>query len=571
MFPSPYPRIGRAVKPAPAWNYLVCNLLLVTIYYLAGQVGLSMTSLHAPVSPVWPPTGVAVAALLILGRNLWPGIFVGAFLVNAVTAEPLWAAGMIAVGNTLEALACVGLLRALIGARHPLSRPSLIIGFVFGAAIPASAIAASLGVTALCWSGIAAWKDAASLWVTWWFGDATGCLVITPLILAWIRKISWPWQKFAELIFLVVFVVLLSKLAFGTLLEIPIPDFGYLALPFLMLGAFRFGVRGATVISFFVSAEAALAARYGMGPFHGSNPNESMLLVQLYVATLAVTGLIVSSILAERERMSEEREILLAALRHRAEKLEETNSELRQFAWGASHDLKEPLRTITCHIQLLERKCRGYLDDEAREFIAYAVSGAHRMRRLIDDVLTYSRMQNPEQTTEWVECTDVVTDVMRSLKASIAEANAHIKIGPLPRVLLRQGHLPQLFQNLIGNAIKFRRGREPEIAIEAREGQMEWIFLVRDNGIGIDPAHIERIFRLFQRLHSQDQYEGTGLGLALCKRLVEQNGGRIWVESQVGTGSTFYFTLPMRQSEAAPPAPSKVVNMFEFRNREEKR
>jgi PAS domain S-box-containing protein len=232
------------------------------------------------------------------------------------------------------------------------------------------------------------------------------------------------------------------------------------------------------------------------------------------------------------------------ALAQRAQELARSNAELEQFAYVASHDLQEPLRMMASFARLLEKRHRGQLDADADEFIAYIVDGATRMQRLIGDLLAYSRVGRRGKEFAPTDCTAVVEAACANLRAAIEESGAAVACGPLPTVIADDVQLVQFFQNLIGNAIKFRGDRPIQVRVGAERWGHEWRFWVRDNGIGIEPQHRERIFLIFQRLHGRAQYPGTGIGLAICQRIVERHGGRIWVESEPGQGSTFYFTLP---------------------------
>ncbi len=235
------------------------------------------------------------------------------------------------------------------------------------------------------------------------------------------------------------------------------------------------------------------------------------------------------------------------ALAKHSEELARSNEELQQFAYVASHDLQEPLRMVTSYLQLLERRYRDQLDSDADEFIGFAVDGANRMKRLINDLLTYSRVGTHGQPFETVDCNAVLAYVAAVFKPSADDSDADITWDNLPAVHADESQLTQLFQNLIGNAIKFRGDEKPRIHISAERRQADWLFAVRDNGIGIDPEYFDRIFVIFQRLHTKAHSPGTGIGLAVCKKIVERHGGRIWVESRGGHGSTFYFTLPIRR------------------------
>jgi two-component system, chemotaxis family, sensor kinase Cph1 len=238
-----------------------------------------------------------------------------------------------------------------------------------------------------------------------------------------------------------------------------------------------------------------------------------------------------------------------AALTRQAEELARSNTELQQFAYVASHDLQEPLRMMASFVQLLAKRYKGQLDADADEFIDYIVDGAARMQRLINDLLNYSRVGSRGKDFAPTDCAAVLRTVCANLRAAIEESGAVVITDPLPTVIADETQLVQLFQNLLSNAIKFRGDKPARIYIGAERRANEWLFRLRDNGIGIEPQYVERIFLIFQRLHGRSRYPGTGIGLAIAKKIVERHAGRIWVESELGKGSTFYFTLPAREPD----------------------
>ncbi|OGW54317.1 MAG: hypothetical protein A2Y81_13095 [Nitrospirae bacterium RBG_13_43_8] len=233
-----------------------------------------------------------------------------------------------------------------------------------------------------------------------------------------------------------------------------------------------------------------------------------------------------------------------------ANELKRSNYELQQFAYVASHDLQEPLRMISSYLQLIERRYKSKLDQDADEFIEYAVDGAKRLQNMINGLLEYSRVETSGKSFEPVDCEKVFGDTLANLKVAIEESSAVITHDPLPTLMADRSQILQLFQNLIGNAIKFRSQEPPRIYVSAGRKDDEWTFSVKDNGIGIEEQYKDRIFDLFQRLHSKG-YSGTGIGLSICKRIVERHGGKIWLESSVGRGSTFYFKIPFKGGEKA--------------------
>ena len=244
-------------------------------------------------------------------------------------------------------------------------------------------------------------------------------------------------------------------------------------------------------------------------------------------------------------RLAEER------LKQSALEIQRSNAELEQFAYVISHDLQEPLRMVSSYTQLLAKRYRSKLDADADEFISYAVDGAKRMQTLLHELLDYSRVGTRGKPFSLVNCEQAVDQAMANLKIAIEECGATISYDVLPTVMGDEGQLVRLFQNLIGNAIKFRRQEPPQVHISAQRRQHVVTFSVRDNGIGIDPRHSQSIFEIFRRLHTQQEYPGTGMGLAICKKIVERHGGHISVQSQPGKGSTFYFTISMAGGERA--------------------
>jgi PAS domain S-box-containing protein len=239
-----------------------------------------------------------------------------------------------------------------------------------------------------------------------------------------------------------------------------------------------------------------------------------------------------------------ERKRAQSILAQQSAELARSNSELEQFAYIASHDLQEPLRMVGSYVQLLERNYKNLFDAKGEEYIAYAVDGAKRMQMLINDLLSYSRVGTQGNEFALTDCAGVVGLAIKNLQKAIQESRATITCDPLPTVLADRMQLLQLFQNLLANAIKFRAERAPEIHIKSQHTDGFWQFTIKDNGIGIEPRHFERIFLIFQRLHSRRHYPGTGMGLAICKKIVDRHGGTIWPVSDLGMGTTFFFTLP---------------------------
>ncbi len=257
----------------------------------------------------------------------------------------------------------------------------------------------------------------------------------------------------------------------------------------------------------------------------------------------------ISLISSQIIELSGEKVVLASQLdisdRKRAEEeLKRSNEELRQFAYVASHDLQEPLRMVTAYLGLLERRYNGkILDDQAREYICFATQGADRMRELIEDLLEYSRVDTKGKAFAPTDMNNIIERTKLALKASIEESQASIELDKLPTIMADEGQMIQLMQNLLSNSIKFRGDEPSRIHVSCSDRWNHWTFSIRDNGIGLNMEYADVIFRVFQQLHSREEYPGTGIGLAICKKIVERHGGRIWVESEEGKGSTFFFTI----------------------------
>jgi len=372
-----------------------------------------------------------------------------------------------------------------------------------------------------------------------------------------------------------VFIVIIGLIALLALI-----GYGYRVLPLYSFGS-RLPMALNTAIAFALFSAAALAARPArglmmvitsdttggamarrllpaailiplvLGALRFSGEKHGFFQIESGISLFAFANIVLFAaivwwnakllFLAEQERLKANEELKRTSL-----ELERSNTELQQFAYVASHDLTEPLRMVVSYLELLTGRARGRLGAEEQEFIGYAVDGARRMQTLIQDLLAYARVGTRGRPLEPTDCEQVLQSVLANLKLAIDESHTVIAHEPLPTVQGDVVQLTQVFQNLIGNAIKFRGKRPPKIEIGARRNNGEWIFHIKDNGIGIDAKNFERIFVLFQRLHTRQEYPGTGMGLAICKKIIERHGGRIWVESKPGEGTAFFFTIPVK-------------------------
>lgn len=807
MGSSQTPGLGKPHMPSPKNSaaFILKSGLLFAVYLLSAKLGLKLAFVHASATAVWPPTGIAMAAFLVLGFRFWPAVFLGAFVANLTTAGNLATSFLIAAGNTLEGLAGAYLTARFAGGRNAFQKAQGIFKFVALAGILATTVSPTIGVTGLSLFGYAPWASYGAIWFTWWMGDMAGALIVAPLLLLWANdlRVNWNPKHILEMTGTFLATLLMSQLVFGGFLFPPTQNasLGFLCIPPLIWAAYRFGQKETATALVLFCAIAVWNTLLDRGPFHGTSPNESLLLLQAFLAVSSVMSLSLAAAVSERnlteanfQRARRAEEALLNSEKHfrslienaldivtlldaqativyespsvlpilgyapeelvgknaftlvhpedvvlvqqrfgallqdpsrnqsatfrflhkdgtwiylesvgrnalsespvqaivvnsrditmrkqvekelweqrnllqsimdnmgegilvcnqdgkillsnpaaksilhgelgdplpgplgpqnevfaadgttllnpqdypitralrgessdnviifvrnpkipkgifmetsnrplrdsngnimaglsvfrnitdrkRMEDLVRSNTELQQFAYVASHDLQEPLRMVSNYVQLLAERYKGKLDADADEFIAFAVEGAHRMHELINGLLDFARVESRGKPFQAVDFTRIFDAAVTNLKMNISESGAEITHDPLPTVSVDPSQLVQLLQNLLSNALKFHGPQKPRIHLAAFKRERDWVFECRDNGIGIAPKYFDRIFVIFQRLHSRAEYEGMGIGLALCKRIVERHGGRIWVQSEEGKGSSFFFTLPEKR------------------------
>lgn len=503
--------------------------LVAGVYFAAAKVALALAISPGYATAVWPSSGIAVAALVLWGWRVWPGVWLGAAAANFTIQFSIPVACAIATGNTLEGLVAAALMRRLIGRQGRFERGEDVVRFV-GIAVAASAVAASVATVTLGAGGFMQWADFGYHWWTWWQGDVAGIVIVAPLVMSWARpqRAGWTEARAGELAIFAVLTVLAATASFAWPYGSSLPFF-FLLLPFMIWAAFRFTQTEVTTAAALVCGIAVWQTVAGRGPFATGDTNLSLLLLQAFMSTVAVMGLVLSAVLDERRRA--------------AARLRQAHDELEQFVYVAAHDLQEPLRSVLNFTDMLGRR-RDRLDAESRDYLGFIESGVTRMRRILSDLLAFSQVDSRGGEPGEVDCERALDNTLEGLKAALDESGATVTRDRLPTVTGIPTLVELVFQNLVANAVRFRSERPLRIHVGARRDGAAWVFSVRDNGIGIAPRHFDTVFEMFQRLDASNRNPGTGIGLTICRKIVERQGGRIWLESREGEGTTFHFTLP---------------------------
>lgn len=526
------------------WANLPKLALVAIAYALLAKEVLGFFSANGIISIVWPPSGLALAALLLGGKKYWPGVFAGALIGNLMAGSPFVVSLPIAVGNTLEAFACLLLLNCR-GSFDPAFNKSsdywqLVISGALGACV-----SAVIGCITLRLAGVIDWSALPHNLLTWWRGDFLGIILMTPLFMTWRR---WPCEWFARTNVVETIVFFTLAFLFG---QVVFLDWfhdsvgqvarGYWMFLFVAWGAVRFERHGALLVIGMVTMQALLGAAQHTGFFGNDITNTGLSNFWFYMLVLTSVGVSLALVMAER-RLDE------TQLREKSEALQRSNADLEQFAYSVSHDMRQPLRMVAGHLQLLARALADRLEQDDRDNLNFALDGAKRMDAMIVSLLEYSRVGRLTQPKELLSSREVLDESLNFLAPAIEESGGVVNIdGDWPQVFVSRDELSRLLQNLIGNALHYHQPDElPRIEVHSLVNAGVWQVKIVDHGIGIDPQQIDRLFTFFSRLQSRARFEGTGMGLALCRRIVEHHAGRIWVESEgEGRGSTFVFEIPL--------------------------
>jgi signal transduction histidine kinase len=551
--------------------------VVAAVYFGAAEFGLSLAFSTKQVTALWPPTGIAVAALLLGGYRVWPAIYLAAFAVNALVGDSILVAAGIAVGNTLGPVVARFSLGRLGGFDTALARVRDVLGLIVFGAVLGAAVSATNGVATLALRAVIPWSAFGSVWWVWWVGDAMGILVFAPLILSWATqpRPAWDGAQLAELGTLFGGLLLASLMALtGVFVQAATP-IQYAVFPFVIWTGLRFGARVTALAIALITGLAVWGAVHDRGPFAIGNLDQRLILLEMFMAVATLTGLVLSAVTAERtqaqqalqrandelgERVAERTAELATANAILAQK----NEEVEAFVYIVSHDLRAPLVNLQGFSSELERSCGALeatlhsvalqpntektihtiLREDIAGALRYISASTVKLQRLIDALLLLSRTGKQELRIEVVDVRSVVETTVLSLRRSIESSGAEVIVESLPTVTGDVTAIGQVFSNLISNALKYLQpGRPGRIAIGGETTDRVAHYWVRDNGAGIAASSQPRLFQVFQRFHPH-LASGEGMGLAIVKRIVERHGGKMWAESEEGVGTTFHVHLP---------------------------
>jgi signal transduction histidine kinase len=565
------------------------KVLIVAAVYFCLAIGSLEYSYHfSNATPIWPPSGFAFAVLLLAGRFVAPGIFIGAFSANLFvfltnhTCPPLtagWASVIMGAGNTAEALTGYYLLHKLLPSATPgeiFKKVHAVLRFAYTAFIMCFTSCA-IGATAILLAGIIPLQDYFMVGFTWWTGDVSGVLLLTPFIVlcatGW-RHLLPPIAKMPETIFLTGSLVVVAMMVFLRWFHPPfLFTRSFIIVPFLIWASVRLNRTLVTVLLLISSVIAVVGTVIGVGPFISPILNESLLTVEAFVSINSIMILVLNAAISERKEnekhLEEAKNSLEEIVHQRTLQLEEKNSELESrnkelasFTYAASHDLQEPLRKIQTFSDKILQTSPG-LPQNTQDLFRRIQSSVLRMKLLIENLLSYSRVEVSKPVFELTDLAAVLQEVKNDLLENIRNTSAVIDCPELPKLVVVPFQIQQLFDNIISNAIKFRKkDTPPQIVIEyavvkgknmplfKTDLEKKYCYLcISDNGIGFDQQYAEKIFDIFQRLHGQSEYEGTGIGLAICKKIVETHKGFIHATGESGKGASFHIFLPFDEKE----------------------
>jgi len=535
--------------------------IVTLIYFVVGKFGLMLASLHASASPVWPSTGIALAAILVLGYRVWPGIFIGAFLVNVTTAGDVATSLAIATGNTLEALAGAWLVIRFARGKNFCDRPQDVFKFALVAAT-STIISPLFGVTSLAFAGFADWTHYGAIWLTWWLGDVTGDLVFAPLVVLWSVGLQQGWSKkeATEVGVLFLLLVLLSGVVFAGWLEMSSRNYPitFICGPIVIWTAFRFRPLETATGIFILSAIAVWGTLHGFGPFVRETENQSLIALQLWIAVLTITAMALSAGMAERRRIEQE-------LQQQKSVVETANRTKDHFLAMLSHELRTPLTPVISALDSLETEPTQ--TEDAKASLAMIRRNIELETQLIDDLLDFTRIARDKMQLRFasIDAHQAVSNVVEICRAESRSKRLQVHVNLRANqhhVTADSAKFQQIIWNLLKNAIKFTP-EGGDITISS-DNPSESVFTVsvHDTGIGLEPEVMQRIFDPFEQGNRSFEHRvgGLGLGLAISKSLAQAHGGTLTAQSDGSNrGSTFTLSMQALPQGEAVSVVSKAV------------
>ena len=535
----------RSLMPRRGFSRVTAFVGLTLVYFLAGKLGLKLAFLHASASPVWPPAGVALGALLLLGYRTWPAIFVGAFLVNVTTAGNFGTSLAIGTGNTMEALCGAWLVNRFAAGLDVFERSKNVFKFAF-VAVASAVVSPTIGLTSLAVAGFADWARYGAIWMTWWLGDAAGDLIFAPLVILWGIRPRWRWsgKKDLEVGLLLLLLMLLGEAVFGGWFPISAKNYpiAFICGPVVIWLAFRMSQRETATGIFILSAIAIWGTLHNFGPFVMETENQSLLILQTATAVLAITALALAAAMTERRRAEE-------ALTKEKSLVESANRTKENFLAMLSHELRTPLTPVVAGLETLSnQRARNEEEKSVLEMIRRNIEVE---THLIDDLLDVTRISKGKLDLKFATL-DAHKAVLNVVEICRSEAGAkRIRVNVALRavdhyVRADEVRFQQMIWNLLKNAIKFSR-EEGEVTItSANESLHQLTITVQDNGVGIASGPIDRIFDPFEQAGGslQQRFGGLGLGLAISKSVAQAHNATLIAKSEgVDCGSTFSVTM----------------------------
>ncbi|HEY2124212.1 MAG TPA: MASE1 domain-containing protein [Chthoniobacterales bacterium] len=535
---------------------------LALLYFITARLSLTLASLNASASPVWPPVGIALAALLIFGYRLWPGVFIGALVVNSIITGNIGTSFCVATGNTLEALCGAWLINRFARGVHAFERSQDVFKFAL-AVVTSTLISPTLGVTSLALAGLAQWSNYKAIWLTWWLGDVTGGLVMTPFLVLWCVATTprRTLRQMVEVSLLLFALFAIAEFSFGGWFPTSAKNYpiAFLYGPVLIWLAFRFTPRETATGIFILASIAIWGTLHRSGPFVLETENQSLLILQVRTAVLAITAMALAAAMAERRRAE-------TVIEEQKTAVEAANRTKDNFLAMLSHELRTPLTPVMAALEVLETA--STLSDDSRAALSMIRRNVELESRLIDDLLDLTRIAKDKLRLNFdqIDAHQAIQRVVEIYKAEaqVRKIRVHLTLrAEAHHVTADATKFQQIIWNLLKNAIKFT-GENGEINIVTANPSPQTLTIsVRDTGIGIEPEIIDRIFDPFEQGEQslRSRFGGLGLGLSISKALADAHGGSLVASSQGrGYGSTFTLTLQTVSPPANRPAKSPVIS-----------